>query len=220
MAWPDDLELRRSRRKTLSLLVERDRIIVRAPLRTPQHQILSLIEHKLGWARARRDAFQAPPAIDAHMLLHWRGQRVQLGTPDCPFSACPGPAVRQPNAWIRQRLVDQYRAYALAYFNERSSHWSAQLGVTIGAVSVRDYRARWGSCSRNGELKFNWRLMMAPPAVADYVAIHEVCHRLEMNHSKAFWRWVESLCPDWRVQRKWLNEHGPALMNALPKSGE
>ncbi len=219
-AWPADLTLVRSPRKTISLHVSRGDILVRAPLRTPQSHILALIQHRLDWARERRHRYVAPAAISPNMPLLWHGETRVLGTPDCPFSAVPGPRVRDPRAWIRRQLINQYRTRALDYFNDRSAYWASQLGVQIGQVSVRDYRGRWGSCSHRGDLAFNWRLMMAPPAVADYVCVHEVCHRLHMNHSAAFWAAVSSLCPDWKQHRHWLHEHGSSLMDALPKTNE
>jgi predicted metal-dependent hydrolase len=85
------------------------------------------------------------------------------------------------------------------------------LGREVAQIALRDTRSRWGSCSATGRLMFNWRLAMAPPAVLDYVAAHEVAHLVEMNHAPAFWAVVARLCPDWRAQRAWLKAHGGAL---------
>ncbi|HEX4049137.1 MAG TPA: TIM-barrel domain-containing protein [Elusimicrobiota bacterium] len=101
-----------------------------------------------------------------------------------------------------------------AHFHERASHWAPRLGVTFGSVRVKDQRSLWGSCSRAGNLNFNWRLRLAPPEVLDYVVIHELAHRFEMNHSRRFWSHVEKLCPDHRVHRRWLRRNGEALYRA------
>ena len=101
-----------------------------------------------------------------------------------------------------------------AHFHERVSHWAPQLGVTFGHVRVKDQRSLWGSCSRAGNLNFNWRLTLAPPEVLNYVVIHELAHRLEMNHSRKFWTHVEKICPDYRVHRGWLRKNGEALYKA------
>ena len=93
---------------------------------------------------------------------------------------------------------------------------AAELGVEVGRISIRDQRTRWGSCSANGNLSFNWRLVLAPFDVLDYVVVHEVCHLREANHSRRFWRLVESRRPGWRDQRDWLNEHGPELLAFRP----
>lgn len=96
-------------------------------------------------------------------------------------------------------------------FHARASFWAERLGVTFGAVRVKGQRTRWGSCSRRGNLNFNWRLTLAPAEVLDYVVLHEVAHRLEMNHSPRFWAIVERHCPDHKTHRRWLRKNGPAL---------
>ena len=92
-------------------------------------------------------------------------------------------------------------------------HHAGRLGHGFTKVSLRDTRSRWGSCTSDGGLMFSWRLIMAPPAVLDYVAAHEVAHLVEMNHSPAFWAVVARLRPDWQVQRNWLRMHGGDLQS-------
>jgi len=84
--------------------------------------------------------------------------------------------------------------------------------VTVKAISMRSQSTRWGSCSSTGKLNFNWRLILAPPYVLDYVAAHEVAHLVQMNHSTAFWRTVEKALPTMARGRDWLKEHGRELM--------
>ena len=91
-----------------------------------------------------------------------------------------------------------------------------ELGVEVQRVQIRDQRSRWGSCSTRGTLSFNWRLVLAPFDVLDYVVVHELCHLLEPNHSRRFWKLVEQRRPDWRAQRDWLHEHGPELLAFRP----
>ena len=91
-----------------------------------------------------------------------------------------------------------------------------RVGVTYGRITIRNQRTRWGSCSAKGNLNFNCLLMKAPPEVLDYVVVHELCHRLEMNHSPRFWAQVERVLPDYKVSRKWLREHGNELMDLNP----
>jgi predicted metal-dependent hydrolase len=79
------------------------------------------------------------------------------------------------------------------------------------ALAVRDTRTRWGSCTSQGRLSFSWRLVLAPPAVLRYVAVHEVCHLLEANHQPPFWALVEQLMPDYREHRLWLRRQGSTL---------
>jgi predicted metal-dependent hydrolase len=99
----------------------------------------------------------------------------------------------------------------------RASYWAHELGVDFGHVRVKDQRSLWGSCSREGNLNFNWRLTLAPFDVLDYVVLHELAHRHEMNHSRRFWAHVAKFCPDYRTHRRWLRENGEALQR-IPKT--
>ena len=95
----------------------------------------------------------------------------------------------------------------------RKTEWFARImGVTYGRIAIREQKTRWGSCSSKGNLNFNWLLILAPPEVLDYVVVHELCHRRQMNHSQAFWKEVEKILPDYRERQKWLKDNGWRLM--------
>ena len=108
-------------------------------------------------------------------------------------------------------LVALLKHLARDRFAERVPYHAEALGRRYGRITLRDTRSRWGSCSSAGNLMFSWRLIMAPPEVLDYVAAHEVAHLAHMDHSSAFWRVVEQLCPDHKQHRKWLRAEGNAL---------
>ena len=95
---------------------------------------------------------------------------------------------------------------------ERVAHFAPLVAVQYGRITIRCQRSRWGSCSSQGNLNFNCLLMLAPPEILDYVVVHELCHRKEMNHSQRFWAEVERILPDYRERRNWLKEHGNALI--------
>ena len=95
---------------------------------------------------------------------------------------------------------------------QRLALYAPLVGVDYGRVTLRMQKTRWGSCSPQGNLNFNILLMLAPAQVLDYVVVHELCHRLEMNHSPAFWAQVERVLPDYRQRRKWLKDFGGSLM--------
>ncbi len=99
-------------------------------------------------------------------------------------------------------------------FRARAEHWAPLLGVSFGRVSVKDQRTLWGSCSREGNLNFSWRLALAPDEVLDYLVVHELAHRAQMNHSRRFWEVVERVCPEHRAHRRWLRKNAPALHRA------
>lgn len=93
--------------------------------------------------------------------------------------------------------------------------YAKELGVTYHRVAIRAQKTRWGSCSRDGNLNFNCLLVLVPEPVARYVVVHELCHRMEMNHSKAFWAKVAMACPNYKAERKWLKENGTDLIARL-----
>lgn len=110
------------------------------------------------------------------------------------------------------RLQNWLKKQARLTLESKVEEMSRLSGKTYRRVSVRDTKSRWGSCSSSGTLSFCWRLIMAPPEILEYVVAHEVAHLQEMNHSAAFWRVVDGLVPHAKPSRKWLRDHGPALM--------
>ena len=104
-----------------------------------------------------------------------------------------------------------YRHEAERLIGQRMPEFSRALGVACRQFRVRAARTRWGSCSRNGNLNFNWKLIMAPEPVIDYVIIHELAHLREMNHSRRFWDLVQQHCPASRAHKNWLREHQAEL---------
>jgi predicted metal-dependent hydrolase len=108
-----------------------------------------------------------------------------------------------------------YRQQAEKLIKKRVDELCPRLGVTYCRLTVRGAKTRWGSCSRKGNINFNWKLMMVPEPVVDYVIIHELAHLKEMNHSKNFWKLVTEHCPQWRKHRKWLKEHEGGLGSKL-----
>ena len=121
----------------------------------------------------------------------------------------PQPKLTEPE----MRALAKQAAEDLA---RRISRFAPIVGVSCGRITIRSQKTRWGSCSGKGNLNFNCLLMLAPEAVRDYVVVHELCHRKEMNHSTQFWLLVETILPDYRVQKQWLKDNGNALLARLP----
>ena len=99
--------------------------------------------------------------------------------------------------------------------SQKVAHFAPLVGVSYGRITIRSQRSRWGSCSGKGNLNFNCLLMLAPAQVVDYVVVHELCHRKEMNHSPRFWAEVESVFPEYRTAKQWLKENGTGLIARL-----
>ena len=98
---------------------------------------------------------------------------------------------------------------------EITAYYAPLVGVDYGRITIRAQRTRWGSCSAQGNLNFNCLLMLTPDDVIEYVVVHELCHRKEMNHSARFWAEVERVLPGYRESRRWLKEHGGGLIGRL-----
>lgn len=108
---------------------------------------------------------------------------------------------------FRCRLMEKwYRKEALAVLTEKAAEFASCLSVGYTKIYIKDQKSCWGSCSSKGNLNFNWRIVLAPEPVCDYIVIHELCHLVHMNHSKEFWALVETLCPDYKQYRKWLKD--------------
>lgn len=130
-------------------------------------------------------------------------------------------------AIIRQRQQSPASAFTLEQLHQlanaakqdiphRVARFAALVGVTYGRITIRAQKSRWGSCSGKGNLNFNCLLMLCPEDVRDYVVVHELCHRKELNHSPRFWAEVEKILPGYKVQKKWLKDNGSAIIRRLP----
>lgn len=112
----------------------------------------------------------------------------------------------------RPSYTDQERAEgrkrAAEVIRARCGHYALLMGVSYGTITIREQKTRWGSCSAKGNLNFNWKLVLMPPEILDYVVVHELAHRLQMNHSAAFWAEVGKILPDYRERRQWLKVNG------------
>ena len=188
-----EYQLIRSSRKTVAIQVNRQgEVIVRAPRRCPKAYIDGFVTEKQAWIRRKQEEMQRQEEERQRVRSREGGNAFMLpGTPE------------------EEAL---YRAQAAEVFARKAAYYAARMGVTFHKITVRDQKTRWGSCSSKGNLNFNWRLVLAPVPVLDYVVIHELAHRREMNHSSRFWDIVGEMMPDYQIQRRWLRDHGGSLM--------
>lgn len=180
----------RSSRKTVAIQISRDgTVIVRAPHRCSLAAMESFVQEKQEW-------------IQKQLLLRCRkeaekeSRRARGGILDMPET---------------QAGCLAYRSLAKQVFARKAAWYASQMQVSYGTVTIREQKTRWGSCSSRGNLNFNWRLILAPEPVLDYVVIHELAHRKEMNHSARFWEILEEMMPDYRQYRRWLKQYGDCL---------
>jgi len=193
-------------------------------LTVPKHgrwnEAQGFLERHRGWLAARvkraapRTAFadgELLPLRGVAHRIHATGRlrgRVEVAEIDGELCLLvPGEA-----AHIPRRLTEWLKAEAQHDLAERSTAHAKTLGVVVKSVTMRSQATRWGSCSSSGSLNYNWRLILAPPHVLDYVAAHEVAHLVHMNHSPSFWKTVERALPDMARGKAWLKAHGKVLM--------
>ena len=195
-----------------------------------------MVRSKSRWILRQVDRFAASMPLNGRGKLQAGDTVPYLGTP-LRVEVCEGPGPEAGVELVGQTLLVRvgpsggdlepvverwYRDQAAARLQRKAREYAAGLGVTWSRFSIRGQRTRWGSCSHRGTLSFNWRLMLAPEPVVDYVVVHEVAHLREMNHTGRFWRLVAERCPSWREHRKWLNDHGAELsaLLAAPRPAE
>jgi predicted metal-dependent hydrolase len=114
-------------------------------------------------------------------------------------------------SFVKDSLVDWYKRHALKRLTEKSKRYGEILRVIPKSISLKNYKSKWGSCSDTGEIFFNWKVIIAPHHIVDYVVVHELCHMLEHNHSPKYWRHVQSVILDYKMERQWLKVNGLGL---------
>ena len=180
----------------------------------------AFLERNRGWLAARLAKIASPYAIAPGGTIPLRGVPHGLVSLEtlrglvAVVEGETGPALHVPGGLehMRRRLVDWLKAEARRDLEASSARHAATLGVSVAAITLRDQSTRWGSCSSARSLNFNWRLVLAPGFVLDYVAAHEVAHIVEMNHKPVFWRTVARTLPDYERGKAWLKANGAALM--------
>jgi len=213
-------KLVRSKRRTLSLIVETDGMLtVRAPLRMKEADIRQFIEEKKDWikrkqAQALRDAPVPRQYLDGERFLYLGKEAPLRIVPDQKPALIMDKVFKltksaQPQA--ESVFEAWYKKQARMVLTERVKFFAQKYGFKVGKIRISSARTRWGSYSSKGTLSFTWRLVMAPLEIIDYVVLHELCHLKEMNHSRAFWERVETILPDYKRRRKWLKKNGGAL---------
>lgn len=222
-----------SRRRTLALTLDPEEgLVARAPLGVTVRQVDELVLKKAPWVlkhleRLAKEGLPPPPRRftdgepfpylgQDHALLVLRGRpggrpRVELmgGRLVVALGQDLGDEARV--LAVAGAVARWYRRQAGLLLPPRAAFFALALKLGPPAVRVRDQKRRWGSCNSRGDIYLNWRLVMAPPELLDYVAAHEVCHLLEPNHSPSFWRLLAGLMPDCRQRRRRLNQLGPCL---------
>jgi predicted metal-dependent hydrolase len=214
-----DIEYRHSsRRKSIGLMVTNEgRVVVTLPRGTSQESLAQALTKHGAWIEAKVAERQAAWSRLKEGEAYFLGQPYRLTAVRGGNEAVSlnGNALRVPltggaDPWLR--LQAWYREQAFRLLQERVSHWGVYMGLKSGPVALKGWKRRWGECHPDGTLKFNWRLIMCPPAVIDYVVVHELAHLKVAGHNPRFWGQVAKVLPDYAARRRWLNREGAPFL--------
>ncbi len=213
-----------SKRKKLGITVERDRsIVVRAPLGFSEQQIQAVLENKKLWLYEKTHHVQKyadeihPPGKELvsgeSMLYLGRNYRLQVFEAEIESISFKQKFIihKTNHTQANELFKTWYMAKAKQKISPRVELHAKNLGLRYNAVKIAELKYRWGSCTPNDNLIFNWRLIKAPMFVIDYIIVHELAHLIESNHSQYFWRIVKINAPEYEKAKVWLKEHGQLL---------
>ena len=212
-----EYRIRRSpRARRVRVTVDADgSVTVTLPRRAPEKAAADAVKELAPWIARRRRTL----ARVASEVARIPGTVPYLGT-DLTLVPQPGrervhrrgDVLLVPDGDPHAALERFYRRAARAELAPRLDAATARAGSRYAGLTIRAQRTRWASCSSDGKMSFNWRLLLAPPAIVDYVVEHEVCHLEVMDHSPRFWALLESRVPDWRAHAAWLRRYGSTLV--------
>ncbi|MFX1761094.1 SprT family zinc-dependent metalloprotease [Paraburkholderia sp. A1RI-2L] len=218
--------LKRSSRKSIGFAIDASGLTITAPRWVTIADIETAIAEKQRWIFAKLIEWQTRVEQRALPRVEWgdgaelpylgKPMRVRLGASLLAFDevtrvlALPLP-LHADAQQIKDRVTGWLQGEATRIFGERLAVYAARLGVTFRSYALSSAMTRWGSCSSEGRIRLNWRLIHFPLSVVDYVVAHELAHLREMNHSPRFWRTVESIFPEFREARKQLKQHPPEM---------
>lgn len=215
-------EIIRTRRRTLTIIIAEDgKLIVRAPLRAPAADILEFVKTRENWIVAKQEQARARAAriVPKHYVsgegFLYLGESYRLEVEDgqrSPLIFDGGFRLARAAVPGAHRVFERwYRRRALQVISGRVLWFAAEHGFSHDGVKITSARRQWGSCGPRSDLRFAWRLVMAPLPIIDYVVVHELVHLRHRNHSKRFWGKVQSILPDFRQRKAWLEENGYLL---------
>ena len=216
----------RAKRMILRLAPGAAGVLVTAPRQVSCRAIAEFLERHKGWVEERLKKTPARLTVVDGATIPFRGEDLKLalaqGRRSNRFETVDG----AQGLWVggdpmhfARRVVDTLKREARADLQAAVDRHTLAAGVKPRALSLKDTKSRWGSCSSDRRLAFSWRIVMAPPFVLDYLAAHEVAHLVEMNHGPNFWALCRRLCPDMDAGRDWLKRNGAGL-HAIDFAGQ
>lgn len=216
---------RTNRTKSAKITVEEGNVCVIVPRKLEQERIAKLLKGKNRWIKEKialhRDALpKSNKQFVSGECFSYLGRNYRLKVIDgnyTPIKLVQGrfivslrKSLQTPDL-IQDLMIYWYKHHAEIKFIEKSKRYAKTMGVEFNSVAIKNFRSRWGSCSADGDITFNWRVIMAPNRIVDYVVVHELCHLIHHDHSTHFWREVERYMPDYLECKDWLKQNGIRL---------
>jgi len=230
-------EVIKSDRKTLGIKIDFDSgIIVRSPQKLSQNKIKEVLQDKSSWILEKLqkiDEIKSPPPpkkflsgerfpyLGRHYLLQVNSdskldqKEAEVKYYQGKFIARVAPVVLENDnlrtELLQEKFIQWYRRKADKKIKERVHKYQSQLGVEPNNIKIKKQKKRWGSCSSKDNLNFNWKLILAPMSILDYIVVHELAHLKFSNHPRDFWQLVETIIPDYKKRQEWLRINGRQL---------
>ena len=220
-----DFVLEYRKRKTMSIRIDHTgRVLVAAPRGLAQDKIIELLKSKSKWILNKLKEVEEigyeevqKEFVDGEFFMYL-GENYPLHIEIYDCIKKPEISMVQNRIYIRTPKNDSellkkamekwYREKCFMTIRQRVDYYKEFVGKEPNNIKVKEQKKRWGSCTSRGDILFNWRCIMAPMEVVDYIVVHEMCHLIHMNHSKMFWQLVESVIPDYKEKRDWLKKYG------------
>ena len=219
---------RSARRKKIELIVCNGKLILKTPLRTTQGTIESILEKNQTWIQKKVEEQRLNPSASPREYKEgenflYLGKTYSLTvitealTPLEPELVGESLRVYIPkriknhSQYLKKTIQNWYMSKAENILIEKTLTFSKMIGVNPSNVNIKSFKAQWGNCSHQGLIQYNWRLLLAPHDIIDYVVIHELCHLIHHNHSKDFWLCVARYLPHYKEKRSWLKKNGHML---------
>jgi predicted metal-dependent hydrolase len=217
---------RTDRSKSATIKVEEGVVIVVVPRALTQERIKKLLDDKKLWIQKKMALHPQMQVISEKQYVSgeafsYLGRNYRLKVAEgelTPIKLVQGRlTISAPNdpsqhKLVKYALTSWLRRRAELKLREKIIRYSLIVGVETNGYKVKDFQSRWGSCTPRGRVDFNWKIIMAPNRVVDYVVVHELCHLKQHDHSPQFWKLVESIMPDYLESKEWLRVNGASLM--------
>ncbi|MFZ7122019.1 MAG: M48 family metallopeptidase [Eubacteriaceae bacterium] len=212
--------IKKMRRKDIVLKVENNELMVITPKKTNHNEIERYLDLNKNWIKKSINDIGIS-ILGGHIMylgnnipletkIHESNQKVKLHLEENIFSL----HTYTENSFSMEKIIEEwYKAETRKIVLTKLEHFKKEVGVNPKNIYVENLFYRWASCSNYGNMKFNWKCAMLPENVIDYVVVHELCHLIELNHSKKYWQEVEKIMPDYEISKSWLDRHGAKLIS-------